>query len=155
MFNRLISDLGIRRFESRFHSFGSVVYVRWRCRLDSNEFHYSDIRVYVTNQSTGLDIFRWLTATAQKVQIPRIDAVGEKRVSAVPLLAEWGYYIYPRYEFDGPIPAAIIPTLAQPYAAMTHMSQIMAWSAGRADWKQKGDAVKGLEFDLTPNSPCW
>ena len=124
-------------------------------RLDPNEFNYSDIRVHVTGQGTGLAIFRLLAATAQQFHFPLIYAVGEKRVSANPLLAEWGYYVYPRYGFDGPIPAAITPTLVQPYTAMTHISQIMATAPGRAEWKQKGNTVKGLEFDLTPNSPCW
>jgi hypothetical protein len=118
-------------------------------RLNPNEFHYSDIRVHVTGHGTGKAIFRHLVSAASAFHFPAIYATGERRVHANPLLAENGYYTYPKFGFEGAIPANV-PNLVAPYNAMNLLSQIMAAPAGEAEWKAKGVTVPNIVFDLTP-----
>jgi hypothetical protein len=119
-------------------------------RLNPNEFHYSDIRVHNTGQGIGKDIFRLLVATVPQFHFPRLDATGERRDDPDPTKAECGYYAYPKFGFEGDIPANVKPNLNPPYNAMVKLSEIMATPAGEAEWRLKGITVKNIVFDLTP-----
>lgn len=67
---------------------------------------------------------------------------------------ENGYYSWPRFGFDGPIPDSLRPTLPQPFRHAETVMQIMQADTGRAWWRRHGVALP-LAFDLRPESPCW
>ena len=68
-----------------------------------------------------------------------------------------GYYVWPRYGYEGPIPQRLKGAhswhhdLPPELRGATNISELMAHPAGREWWRENGDAFD-VEFDLTKGS---
>jgi hypothetical protein len=65
-----------------------------------------------------------------------------------------GYYLWPRFGFDGPLPSQIRQELPQDLAAAQTVLDLMQSKAGRQWWRRHGVAIR-VRFDLTLESRSW
>jgi len=96
----------------------------------------------------GLRIFRRQLAQAKALGIRRIDVTaGRSRV-------ENGYYTWPRFGMNGPLPVAVKRTLPPGLHSARTVLDLTESEPGRWWWKAHGCCVE-LAFDLAEGSRCW
>lgn len=96
----------------------------------------------------GLRIFRRQLAQAKALGIRRIEVTaGRSRV-------ENGYYTWPRFGMNGPLPAEIRRALPPGLRSARSVLDLTESEPGRWWWKAHGTTVE-LAFDLSDGSRCW
>ena len=96
----------------------------------------------------GLRIFQRQAAAAAALGVARIELVAGRRRS------ENGYYTWPRFGFDAPLPARLQPTLPLGLRDAETVLDLMGCEAGRLWWREHGVPL-GVAFDLASGSRCW
>ena len=125
-------------------------------RLDHGDFDYSDCTVKSKGHGIGRLILYLVAKTARDLGFVRLNAAGSKYSNlARPQDATYGYYVYPLYGFNAPIPPAVLGSLPAHLAGANTIRDLMQTANGRPYWKQNGTQLNHMEFDLTPNSPSW
>lgn len=66
-----------------------------------------------------------------------------------------GYYVWPRFGFDGLMTPAQHARLPQTHRGSRRLQELFAKPGGAAVWKRFGGKLKDLTFDLTPGSESW
>ena len=107
-----------------------------------------DIDNSMRQTGLGLRIFRRQLTTASALGASRIETVaGRKR-------GENGYYTWPRFGFDGPLPWEVRRNLPLGLDHAQHVLDLMELEKGRLWWKTHGIPVR-LVFDLAHHSRSW
>ena len=96
----------------------------------------------------GLRIFRRQLCQSKALGIRRIE------VTAGRSRAENGYYTWPRFGMDGPLPPAIRRVLPPGLRRARSVLDLTQSEPGRWWWKAHGCCVE-LAFDLADGSRCW
>jgi hypothetical protein len=66
---------------------------------------------------------------------------------------DWsGYYVWPRFGFDGPLPKRNRERLPEFYQSAKTVQELFALPGGSIVWKRFGGVLHNLEFDLKPSS---
>ena len=108
----------------------------------------------------GVSAFARQVENAQAMGVDRIEtnayrlrgvidpATGKERWS--------GYYVWPRYGYDGPIPASLKAspewsTVPSPLRGAKKVSELMVTEEGRDWWKEHGEAID-VKFNLKRGS---
>jgi len=97
------------------------------------------------HQGLGLQMFCRQARNAAARGVDWIDALAGRRRD------ENGYYTWPRYGFDCPLPASIRRRLPAGLEHSRTLLDVMSCKKGRAWWQEHGAAVR-VRFDLTPGS---
>jgi GNAT superfamily N-acetyltransferase len=63
----------------------------------------------------------------------------------------YGYNVWPKLGYEGPLTATQAASVPKGLGNVTHVSQLMATTEGRAWWREHGQSIK-VTFDLTPGS---
>lgn len=103
-----------------------------------------DLRV-LRGHGVGLQIFHRQARGAARLGVGRIEAVAGRTAD------ENGYYTWPRYGFEGWLPASHRPLPPGLERART-LSDVMSCKVGRDWWKRCGVTVP-VRFDLAAGSP--
>jgi hypothetical protein len=93
----------------------------------------------------GLQIFCRQARRAAVLGVDRIEAIAGRRRD------ENGYYTWPRFGFDGPLPAALRQLLP---ASLNHahtVLDLMECAAGRCWWRERGVTMR-VGFELAAGS---
>jgi hypothetical protein len=98
--------------------------------------------------SFGLQMFRRQLLTAHGLDVRRILTLADRG------RRESGYYIWPRYGLDGPVPSAILGRLREARLKARSVLDLMGTAAGRAWWREHGTSFEG-SFDLSEGSRHW
>ena len=107
--------------------------------------HNDEFRTQKTGTGLGLSIFAGQVETAAKLGVARIDTYAARGPT-------WnGYWTWPRFGYDGPIPARNVPNLPPSLAGATRMSDLFRTKEGRDWWSKNGQSLD-LIFDLTEGS---
>ncbi len=93
----------------------------------------------------GLQVFYRQVRNAVTRGVACIEALAGRRRD------ENGYYTWPRYGFDCPLPAVIRRRLPVGLEDARTLLDAMSCEKGRQWWRQQGAAVR-VRFDLTPGS---
>jgi len=93
------------------------------------------LRADQRNQGMGTQIFYRQVEACKQLGIRRIVMFGRKT------RLEWGYYVLPRFGFDGPLPKEIQIQLPKELQHPTTLGEIFETSEGRSWWKQNGLAL--------------
>ena len=93
----------------------------------------------------GLQMFFRQVRSAEIHGIARIEALAGRRRD------ENGYYTWPRYGFDGPLPTSLRLLLPLGLAGSLRLLDVMSCETGREWWRENGTLVS-LCFDLTRGS---
>ena len=96
----------------------------------------------------GLRIFCRQTCQAKALGVRRIE------VTAGRGRAENGYYTWPRFGMDGPLPATVTEMLPPGLRSARSVLDLIQSEPGRWWWKAHGCRVD-LAFDLSEGSRCW
>ncbi len=110
----------------------------------------------------GLRIFRQamhrhglgLRIYLRQVLHASILGVRHIRAFATRGLYENGYYTWPRYGFDGPLPAEVLRRLPRTLSLARSVLDLMETEPGRRWWQKHGTSV-AVQFDLSPSSRSW
>ncbi len=97
------------------------------------------------NQGIGRRVFAKQIETAQSLGVDRITTSAARGPHAN------GYYTWPRFGYNGPIPEAVLKQLPAELSQAKTVLDLMDTEAGQAFWKQHGVKID-LEFDLSPDS---
>ncbi len=99
-------------------------------------------------QGLGLAIFARQLSHARRLGIRRIETVaGRGR-------RENGYYTWPRFGFDAPLPLEVRRRLPMMFRRAARVGDLMEREAGRSWWRKHGVPLS-LAFDLESRSRCW
>jgi hypothetical protein len=93
----------------------------------------------------GLWIFHRQLWQARALGVKFIQTTAGRRAS------ENGYYTWPRYGFDGPLPDAVRRRLPPPHRHARRVLDLMASAPGRAWWRRHGVTLQ-VAFDLADGS---
>ncbi|MBN1393746.1 MAG: hypothetical protein JW959_01760 [Pirellulales bacterium] len=93
----------------------------------------------------GLRIFLRQVQSAGELGIRRIDTVAGRR------RGENGYYTWPRYGFDAPLPERLRGILPPPLETHRTLLDLMESEAGRQWWREHGGTIRAT-FHLAPHS---
>ena len=96
-------------------------------------------------QGLGLQMFCRQVRNATVRGVNRIEAMAGRRRD------ENGYYTWPRYGFDCPLPALIQRRLPVGLEDSRTLLDVMSCQKGREWWREHGMAVR-VRFDLAPGS---
>jgi hypothetical protein len=96
----------------------------------------------------GLHVFHRQVQNAASLDIRRIDAVAGRAKD------ENGYYTWPRYGFQAPLPPSVLSRLPLALRHCRTILQLMASARGREWWGTHGETL-AVRFDLTPGSRSW
>jgi GNAT superfamily N-acetyltransferase len=99
-------------------------------------------------QGLGLRIFTRQLTTANALGVGRIETTAGRS------LHENGYYTWPRFGFDGPLPPEIKRRLPRGLDHADTVLDLMEYEKGRLWWKAHGVVVH-LAFDLVGRSRSW
>jgi hypothetical protein len=106
--------------------------------------------LFIKPEHTGgglwAEIFGRMVENGIKQRLDRIDVYAYRSSSAN------GYYTWPRFGYDGPVPEHLLPALPNAVRGATKLSEVMASERGRSWWKANGVSID-LTFDLKPGSP--
>jgi hypothetical protein len=108
--------------------------------------HNEYFRCFTTGDGTGLNIF------ARQVEYAAKARVSEIQVQAARGPDMNGYYTWPRFGYDGPLPVSTRLSLPQKFDHVSQISELMETKEGRDYWKQNGHTLY-LSFDPKPGSP--
>ncbi len=129
--------------------YGSVLLVRFlrgRPVLVIEQLHIH--RRGMQTRGLGLAIFARQLSHARHLGIRRIETVaGRGR-------RENGYYTWPRFGFDAPLPLEVRRRLPTMFRRTTRVGDLMEREAGRSWWRKYGVPLS-LAFDLESRSRCW
>jgi hypothetical protein len=67
---------------------------------------------------------------------------------------ENGYYTWPRFGFDGPLPPSIHTVLPKRLASARSVLDLMECERGREWWRQNGTSIR-LAFEVAPRGRSW
>lgn len=93
----------------------------------------------------GADVFGRMIEASRRLGLAKIRAHAAKSER------ENGYYTWPKFGYDGPIPAHLKARLPASLAGAERISDLMATPEGDQWWKENGTTVD-LVFDLAPGS---
>ena len=99
-------------------------------------------------QGLGLWIFGRQLAYARSLGIGRIETTAGRQGG------ENGYYTWPRFGFDGPLPPAVKRDLPLGLADAQTVLDLMRCEEGRLWWSDHGTTLE-VSFDLTVQSRSW
>jgi hypothetical protein len=105
------------------------------------QIHYRAMQ----RQGLGLQIFHRQLENAKALGVAWIEAVAGRRHD------ENGYYTWPRFGFDGPLPGRIRGSLPQDLQHARIVLDLMECEQGRRWWQQHGCTIR-VAFDLTDGS---
>jgi GNAT superfamily N-acetyltransferase len=97
------------------------------------------------SRGLGLQIFSRQLVAASALGVAQIEITAGRGEG------ENGYYTWPRFGFDGPLPPEIRRSLPLGLDHARHVLDLMEDDLGRRWWKANGMAVR-LAFDLTVDS---
>jgi hypothetical protein len=106
------------------------------------------IRNTMRRKGLGLKIFSRQLATAVALGVKRIETVAGRGDG------ENGYYTWPRFGFDGPLPSEIKRNLPLGLDHAQYVLDLMEDEQGRLWWRAFGFPVR-LAFDLRARSRSW
>jgi hypothetical protein len=95
----------------------------------------------------GARIFDRQVSAAAALGIERIELVAGRRRD------ENGYYTWPRFGFEGALPARLRRRLPMGLKNARTVLDLMESEKGRAWWREHGATIQ-VAFDLTPGSRC-
>ena len=93
----------------------------------------------------GLQIFHRQVSSATALSVDWIDTVAGRGND------ENGYYTWPRYGFEGALPAPIRRLLPVGFKRSRTILDLMSCEKGRDWWKEHGVSIR-VRFDLAPDS---
>ena len=96
----------------------------------------------------GLRIFHRQLENAKALGVSRIETRAGRSND------ENGYYTWPRFGFDGPLPEQIVENLPLGLEDARNVLELMGCEKGRLWWKEHGETVD-VAFDLTDGSRSW
>jgi len=96
----------------------------------------------------GLRIFARQLTTARNLGVTRIETTAGRRKS------ENGYYTWPRFGFDGPLPRRVKRHLPRRLVRAQNVLDLMECQTGRLWWRAYGISIR-LAFDVTTQSRSW
>jgi hypothetical protein len=99
-----------------------------------------------TGQGTGKEVFGRMVEQAAALDLDYIKVLAYRSSSAN------GYYTWPRFGYDGDLPADIIADLPAALASARRLSDLMASPEGREWWKVNGRSIT-LKFQLAAGGP--
>jgi hypothetical protein len=85
---------------------------------------------------------------ARRLDVSRIELVAGRRSR------ENGYYTWPRFGFDGPLPSLVQRELPGDLRHARNVLDLMECQSGRQWWKEHGVPVP-VAFDMTRHSRSW
>jgi len=112
----------------------------------SDGFHI--LRPHFQGCGLGLRVFARQLEHARRLGVGRIELVAGRRAY------ENGYYTWPRFGFDGPLPPFVRQILPPDLSRAQSVLDLMNGQAGRRWWKRYGVTLP-VTFDLTRHSRSW
>jgi hypothetical protein len=112
----------------------------------SEGFHV--LRRHLQRCGLGLRVFARQLEHAGRLGVSRIELVAGRRSY------ENGYYTWPRFGFDGPLPPSVQENLPPDLSHAQCVLDLMDGETGRRWWKEHGVTLP-LTFDMTPRSRSW
>jgi len=112
----------------------------------SDGFHI--LRRRIQGRGLGLRVLARQLDHARRLGVSRIELVAGRRSY------ENGYYTWPRFGFDGPLPPHIREKLPPELNRAQRVLDLMQCQAGRRWWKDHGVSMPVL-FDLSRGSRSW
>ena len=139
------SEIFVGNLQNRFyveHYEADQLGLTGSCRISRNRqgelilfqelsIHRADKR----NRGMGTQIFDRQVESCKQLGIRRILMFGRKN------RLEWGYYVLPRFGFDGPLPKNIQLRLPKHFQHPATLGKLFETSEGRSWWKQNGIAL--------------
>ena len=95
----------------------------------------SILRADKRGQGEGTKIFYRQIEGCKQLEIRRIIMFGRKN------RLEWGYYVLPRFGFDGPLPKEVQLHLPKRFQQPLTLGKLFETDEGRSWWKQNGLAL--------------
>ncbi|MCE5267777.1 MAG: hypothetical protein LLG00_07815 [Planctomycetaceae bacterium] len=126
----------MRGYYYLFRDGTSVVLLNDAIRIDVPEMR---------GRGLGLQMFRRQVRNAAALGVDRIETVAGRGRD------ENGYYTWPRYGFDGAVPAPIQRLLPSGLRRRRTIADLMSCEKGRKWWKEHGVPMS-LRFDLAASS---
>ncbi|OHB84625.1 MAG: hypothetical protein A2V98_16810 [Planctomycetes bacterium RBG_16_64_12] len=111
--------------------------------IDGMQIHYT-----MQRKGLGLQIFARQLATARNLGVVRIETTAGRHRS------ENGYYTWPRFGFDGPLPPKVKRHLPLGLDQAQNVLDLMGCPKGRLWWRAYGTSLR-LAFDVTAYSRSW
>lgn len=108
---------------------------------DAFHIHVEDMR----RQGLGLRIFHRQLENAKTLGIQRIETIAGRRDG------ENGYYTWPRFGFDGPLPEEIHEKLPLGLEHARTVLDLIDCEKGRLWWREHGDTID-VAFDVAEGS---
>lgn len=99
-------------------------------------------------QGIGWRVFARQLRQAKRMGASRIDTTAGRGPG------ENGYYTWPRFGFDAPLPGRIRTSLPPGFARPCSLLDLMQSRAGRTWWLLHGTTID-VSFDLSEHSRCW
>lgn len=103
------------------------------------------VRQTMRRMGLGLTIFTRQLAAAAALGVARIETTAGRSSD------ENGYYTWPRFGFDGPLPPEIRQHLPRGLDHARNVLDLMQCEQGRRWWQEHGVSIR-LAFDLSPHS---
>lgn len=106
----------------------------------------------------GTEVFRNQVANCRQGGLAFIDLHAAKENPGAPWEPHNGYYTWPRFGFDASIDKIakdnpdIAKAIKEEYPKAKSILDVMKTKAGRNWWKENGDDLYSVEFDLSPKS---
>jgi hypothetical protein len=139
--DRLYIELGGPRAAYRAHSY---LFRKRRILVLLNDGFHIHARP-MQNQGLGLQIFHRQVHNAAALGVGRIETVAGRRAR------ENGYYTWPRFGFDGVLPASVRRILPPGLEGSRSVLDLMRCEKGRAWWREHGATIR-VAFDLARGS---
>ncbi len=117
-----------------------------RLVLLNDGFHVIDERL--RGRGFGLRVLHRQARNAARLGLRRIETVAGRR------RGENGYYTWPRYGFDAPLPAHVRRLLPPELDGARTLLDLMESPDGRRWWRARGATVRAV-FDLSAGSRSW
>ena len=114
-----------------------------RLVIVNDRFHVHAKRLQ--RKGLGLKIFHRQVDNARSLGIARIETLAGRRAD------ENGYYTWPRFGFDGPIPKELRPHLPPQFQHARTILDLIETKPGRQWWRDHGRTIE-VHFDLSPHS---
>jgi len=96
----------------------------------------------------GTKLFHRQVEACKELGIRRIQMFGRKN------RLEWGYYVLPRFGFDGPLPKDARLRLPQEFPQAATLGMLFETDEGRSWWKQNGTALPyPLSYHVAGQAP--
>ena len=112
----------------------------------NDAFHIRDRDM--RRRGLGLGIFRRQLHHARLLSVTRIETTAGRAED------ENGYYTWPRFGFDGPLPGGIRPILPHGLRHARALLDLLECKRGRQWWRRHGITVD-VTFDMAADSRCW